>query len=153
MPQILQTTYSQGIFHDLPTFPAHSNTKYTALITGANGISGSEIVDVLAAAPERWKTIYALSRKPPQSKNPRVKGIAADFLSSSPQELAGLFGEQGVKDVDYVFFTSYLPPPAPEGEAIWSNSGELDTVNGKSPFIYPSSHPLINRNPKNQNAR
>jgi hypothetical protein len=97
MARITQTTYSEGILYGLPTFPAHDGKKYTAIVTGANGISGSEIVSVLAAAPERWETVYSMSRKPPKSHNPRVKPIAADFLSSTPEELAALFKNEGIK--------------------------------------------------------
>jgi hypothetical protein len=97
MTRIVQTTYSEGLFHGLPTFPGHDGKKYTAIVTGANVITGSVIVDVLAAAPERWETVYAMSRKPPQSKNPRVKAIAADFLQSSPEELAAIFEKEDVK--------------------------------------------------------
>ncbi len=96
MPRKTQTVFSEGIFHGLPTFPDHDGKKYTAIVTGANGISGSEIVDVLASSPERWETIYALSRKPPVNKNPHVKTIAADFLSG-PKELAALFKKEGIK--------------------------------------------------------
>ena len=129
MPRSFQTTYSEGILSGLPTFPAHDGKKYTAIVTGSNGISGSEIVSALAASPERWSTIYSMSRKPPKSDNPRVKPIAADFLSSTPEELAALFKKEGVK-ADYVFFTSYLQPAAPEGTGLWSNTDDLDKVNG-----------------------
>lgn len=132
MAPVFQTTYSEGIFHGLPTFPSHSDKKYTAIVTGANGISGAEIVNVLAAAPERWSTIYAMSRRPPQSSNPRVKPIAADFLSSTPDENATLFKNEGIK-ADYIFFTSYMQPAAPEGAALWSNTEDLDAVNGTFP--------------------
>jgi len=47
MPRATQTVFSEGIFHGLPTFPDQDGKKYTAIVTGANGISGSEIVDVL----------------------------------------------------------------------------------------------------------
>ena len=97
MVPITQTIYSEGIFYGLPTFPSHDGKKYTAIVTGANGISGSEIVNVLGAAPERWETIYAMSRRPPQTTNPRVRHIAADFLSSTPEELAALFKKEGIK--------------------------------------------------------
>ncbi|KAN0095648.1 hypothetical protein V8E51_016359 [Hyaloscypha variabilis] len=127
MPRTTQTVFSEGIFHGLPTFPDHDGKKYTAIVTGANGISGSEIVDVLASSPERWETIYALSRKPPVNKNPHVKTIAADFLSS-PEELAALFKKEGIK-ADYIFFASYLQPPTPEGAGVWSNADDLETVN------------------------
>lgn len=92
-----QTVYSEGILHGLPTYPNHDGEDLTAIVTGANGISGSEIVKVLAAAPERWGTIYAMSRKPPASDEENVKGLAADFLNSTPQEIAELFVKEGVK--------------------------------------------------------
>lgn len=92
-----QTIHNSGIHYNLPTFPAHDGKKYTAIVTGANGISGSEIVNALVAAPERWEVIYAMSRRPPPSHNDRVKSIAADFLSSSPEDLVVLFEEEGVK--------------------------------------------------------
>ncbi|RFU28096.1 hypothetical protein B7463_g8256, partial [Scytalidium lignicola] len=128
MTRILQTIYSEGIFHGLPTFPDHDGKKYTAIVTGANGISGSEMVNVLAAAPERWETIYAMSRRLPASTNPRIKNIAADFLNSTPEALATLFKEHGIK-ADYIFFTSYIQPPAKEGAGLWSNTDELGTAN------------------------
>lgn len=97
MAPITQTVYSEGIFHGLPTFPSHDGKKYTAIVTGANGISGSEIVNRLASAPERWETIYALSRRSPKNSNPRVKSISADFLASTPEELAAIFKKEGIQ--------------------------------------------------------
>ncbi|KAH7348561.1 hypothetical protein BKA65DRAFT_398059 [Rhexocercosporidium sp. MPI-PUGE-AT-0058] len=128
MVQPAQTIHNSGIHHNLPNFPAHDGKKYTAIVTGANGISGSEIVNALVAAPERWDVIYAMSRRPPPNHNEKVKSIAADFLSSSPEELAALFKKEGVK-ADYIFFTSYVQPPAAEGEGLWSNTEHLETVN------------------------
>jgi len=81
--------------YNLPTFPQHDGKKYTAIVTGANGITGSAIVEVLASSP-RWSTVYALSRKPPTSTRPNVKNIAADFLAS-PEELAAILKKEGVK--------------------------------------------------------
>ena len=80
----------------MPTFPAHDGKKYSAIVTGANGISGSTIVDVLAESPERWETIYAISRHPPMSTQPHVKTIAADFLNS-PEDIAEWLKKEGVK--------------------------------------------------------
>ena len=93
-PKLIQTVYSEGIFHGLPTFPTHDGKKYTAIVTGATGISGSEILSVLAAAPERWETIYAMSRRVPSIHGAHVKHVAADFLST-PEELAELFKKEG----------------------------------------------------------
>lgn len=73
--------------------------------------------------------IYAMLRKPPQSFNHRVRPTTADFLSSTPDELAALFKSEGIT-ADYIFFTSYMQPAAPEGAALWSNTEDLDAVNG-----------------------
>jgi nucleoside-diphosphate-sugar epimerase len=94
-PQFI-TVQNNGIFHSLPTFPEHDGKKYTAIVTGANGLSGSHIVDVLAEARERWSTIYAMSRRAPVSTRSNIKNVAADFLAGTPEELAELFTNQGV---------------------------------------------------------
>lgn len=99
MALITQQIYSDGIFHGLPIFPNHAGKKYTAIVTGANGISGSEIVDVLAATPDRWATVWAMSRRPPKSEHGHVKSIAADFLSATPEELAATFKKEGLVQV------------------------------------------------------
>jgi nucleoside-diphosphate-sugar epimerase len=93
------TVGKKGIFYNLPIFPKHDGKKYTIIVTGANGISGSSMVDVLAASPERWETIYAMSRKPPVRSEPNVKTIAADFLENSPEELKAIFEKEGIKKV------------------------------------------------------
>jgi nucleoside-diphosphate-sugar epimerase len=96
MPSSTLTVESKGIYHYLPTFPAHDGKKYSAIVTGANGISGSAIVDVLAESPGRWKTIYAISRRPPVSRQAHVKPIAANFLES-PESIAELLKKEGIK--------------------------------------------------------
>src|SRR5689334_11046165 len=110
-----QTVQSKGIFHGLPVFP--SSTKgLTAIITGANGISGNYMLRVLAEAPERWTKIYCLSRRPPAIPDglpPQAEHIALDFLNE-PDEIAQVLKEKGVK-ADYVFFYSYVQAKPKEG--------------------------------------
>lgn len=86
--------YSEGSLHGLPSFPDESKlTNLTALVTGANGISGYHLVRVLAANPKRWSQIFCLSRRPPPDNffedlgegAKRVKHIAVDFLSEPAQ--------------------------------------------------------------------
>lgn len=87
----LQTIQNEGIYHGLPTYPSDVG-GLTAVITGANGISGFHLAKVLASAPERWSKIYCLSRKPPpeyfydgmkdEAAKNRVEHIAIDFLRS-----------------------------------------------------------------------
>jgi nucleoside-diphosphate-sugar epimerase len=91
-----QTVESKGIFYGLPTFPEHDGKAHTAIVTGANGISGAHILRTLVDAPERWSKIYALSRKPPSGKlSDRVTFIPLDFLDS-PEKIAKTLKENKV---------------------------------------------------------
>jgi hypothetical protein len=86
--QKTETVFSKDIFHGLPTFPDAVGKKYSAVVAGANGITGSYIIRALAEAPERWGMIYALSRRP--SKDyiaDNVKHLSVDFLSS-PEDIS-----------------------------------------------------------------
>lgn len=89
--------HSNGSLRGLPVYPESPDlTGLTAVVTGANGITGSAMVRVLAEAPRRWKKIYCLSRRPPseytlkslgEETASRIEHISCDFLSE-PQELA-----------------------------------------------------------------
>ncbi|KAK5058894.1 hypothetical protein LTR84_011158 [Exophiala bonariae] len=123
----------RGIYHSLPGFDP-AITGLTAIVTGANGISGFHTMRVLLESPERWSKVYALSRRPPpkemmallpESQRSRVEHIAVDFLDE-PTEIA-----HALKSVtaDYAFFYSYLQPKPPQGAPVWSNAEELLKVN------------------------
>ncbi|MCJ1382511.1 hypothetical protein MMC17_005624 [Xylographa soralifera] len=125
------TVESNGIFHGLPTFPEHDGKTYSAIVTGANGISGDHMVKVLAQSPQRWKHIYALSRRPPLnhlSNADGVQHIAVDFLASEPSEIARILKENGVQ-ADFVFFASYVQTPPKKGEGLWSDTDEMTRQN------------------------
>ena len=124
------------IFHNLPTFP--SDVKgLTAIVTGANGISGFGTMRVLLESPNRWTKIYALSRRPPppemmdllpkEAQN-RIEHVASDFLSK-PEDIAKAIKDNHVT-ADVVFFYSYLQPKPREGAPVWSNAEELVETNG-----------------------
>ena len=92
-----QTIFSNCIFHGLLTFPDHDGKKYSAIITGANGITGAHMVRVLAESPQHWEAMYASSRKPPNTEvAPSVKNLAIDFLTS-PDEIARILKKNNVK--------------------------------------------------------
>ena len=94
----IQQVQTRGIYHALPVFP-DSQKGLTAIITGANGISGYYMLKVLAQAPERWTKIYCLSRRPPAIKGglpSNAEHVALDFLKS-PQEIAEVLKEHGIK--------------------------------------------------------
>lgn len=124
-----QTVYSKGILHGLPTFPSHDNAKYSIIVTGANGISGSAMLKVLSENPSRWDKIYALSRRPPQyPDNGHITPIAIDFLESSPEQIAQVLKDNDVQ-ADYVYFASYIQPPPLEGAGLWSDTEAMTTQN------------------------
>jgi NAD(P)-dependent dehydrogenase (short-subunit alcohol dehydrogenase family) len=96
-----------GIYHNLPTFDP-SIKGLTAMITGANGISGFATLRALLDSPDRWSKIYAISRRPPPKEmmelltadqRSRVEHIASDFLKT-PEEIAEAIKKSGLKKVD-----------------------------------------------------
>lgn len=94
-----QTVQSKGIYHGLPVFP-ESLTNLSAIVTGANGVSGEHIVRVLDEAPNRWSNIYTMSRRPSMVRrkwNTNLKHIPLDFLSDTPERLAQVMKDHGVK--------------------------------------------------------
>lgn len=95
MTSTTQQVQSKGYLHGLPVYPDSSELKgLTAIVTGANGISGYHMVKVLAASPERWSKVYCLSRRPPPDYffrelgdgAARVEHVEVDFLSK-PAEI------------------------------------------------------------------
>lgn len=94
----IQQVQTRGIYRGLPVYAAQQ-TGLTAIITGANGISGYYMLKVLAEAPERWTKIYCLSRRPPAIKDGWPKNaqhIALDFLKK-PEEIAAVLKENEVR--------------------------------------------------------
>jgi len=92
----VQTVASEGIFHGLPVFPDSDDTGYTAIVAGANGITGAHIVRALERAPKRWRKIYAFSRKPPTIPlGDRTTFVSVDFLSD-PKRIAEVLQEHWV---------------------------------------------------------
>jgi hypothetical protein len=134
---------NKGIFRNLPTFD-DGIKDLTAIVTGANGISGFHTMRVLLESPQRWKKVWAASRRPPpeammkllpQEQRDRVEHVALDFLSE-PEEIAKVLKDKGVT-ADVVFFYSYAQPAPKPGAGAWSNAQELVDVNCK--FTLPTS--------------
>lgn len=120
-----------GIYHGLPVFDP-STKGLTAIVTGANGISGHHMVRVLAESPERWSKIYCLSRRPPAYPGglpANAEHIPLDFLQK-PEEIGAVLKEKGIK-ADHIFFFSYIQVDPRPGGAIWSNANEMVEVNTK----------------------
>lgn len=102
MPKVpeQQVVQNKGIYHGLPTYPEDVK-DLVAIVTGGNGISGFHMIKVLAAAPERWKKIYCLSRRPPQDYffddlgdgASRVEHVSVDFLTDGATIAKSLKGK------------------------------------------------------------
>ncbi|RAK71493.1 SDR family oxidoreductase [Aspergillus fijiensis CBS 313.89] len=79
-----------------------------AFVTGANGISGSAIVEhLIKQSASEWSAIIVTSRSPIKAvyTDPRVRFIAIDFLEPAEaiaEKIQGLCA-----DVTHAFFTSY----------------------------------------------
>ncbi|KAJ9616984.1 hypothetical protein H2200_000705 [Cladophialophora chaetospira] len=144
-----QQIHSNGIYHALPTFPDDIR-GLTAIVTGANGISGAYMLRVLAQSPERWTRIICLSRRPPLVEGGLPKNaehIAVDFLKS-PEDIAKVLKEHHVEKVDYVFFYSYIQVAPAAGGGLWSNAEEMARVNTLLLTNFLSALPLSNLVPK-----
>jgi NADP-dependent 3-hydroxy acid dehydrogenase YdfG len=135
---------NKGIFRNLPSFD-DGIKDLTAIVTGANGISGFHTMRVLLESPQRWKKVWAASRRQPpeammkllpQEQRDRVEHVALDFLSE-PEEIAKALKDKGVT-ADVIFFYSYAQPAPKPGAGAWSNAQELVDVNCKS--MLPTSH-------------
>lgn len=99
--KMAQRITSSGIFHGLPEYDG-SETKHSALIAGANGITGAHVVKVLNEHPDRWNNVYALSRKEPAHPlEGNVKYLTIDLLNS-PSAIASQLKEVGPM---YVLFS------------------------------------------------
>jgi nucleoside-diphosphate-sugar epimerase len=80
----------------------------TAIVTGATGILGREIVFALGKDP-RWTKIHALSRSKKDDYPDSVQHDKID-LTSDAKDIAKQLKEQNV-DGDYLFFAAYLAKP------------------------------------------
>lgn len=109
---------NSGIYRNLPTFsPALKDLK--ALICGGTGISGFHALRALLDTPERWSTVYILSRSAlpdsmaallTQDQRDRIQYVSVDLQSNSDAIAAKL--KQAQVQPDYIFFYSYMNPSA-----------------------------------------
>lgn len=86
------------------------STPKVALITGANGITGSAIAEHLAkhTSAEEWSSIIITSRSPLKLPftDPRIKFVALDF-SKTGSELVPAF-KDFAGEVTHAYFSSYV---------------------------------------------
>jgi hypothetical protein len=133
------TVTSHGPYLGIPKLEGQG---LTALVAGANGISGQYMLRVLSLSPQRWTKIYALSRRPPQGFNaPNIEHIALDFLAGK-EEIAKTLKERGVKGVDYVFFFAYKELNGSDG-TLWARHEEMTEVNGNMLKDFVEAMPAV----------
>jgi hypothetical protein len=93
--------HSKGIYHGLPSYPKDPNAQsLTAIVAGATGISGYQMVKVLSASP-RWNKVYALSSRPAEEwffsglgeGRGKVEHLVTDLLGE-PEAIAQLFAQK-----------------------------------------------------------
>ncbi|KAK4544509.1 hypothetical protein LTR36_004081 [Oleoguttula mirabilis] len=127
-PPTKQTVLSHGIFHGLPDL-SDAPTGLTAIVTGANGISGAHMIRVLSQTPARWTKIYALSRRPPSGKWPeQVEHIPLDFLKS-PDDIASVLKDRNITGPVYVFWFAYILVTDDSGALQWGDQRLIDQNN------------------------
>ncbi|KAJ7247978.1 NAD dependent epimerase/dehydratase family protein-like protein [Mycena rebaudengoi] len=120
-----QVVQSRGMYHGLPVH-GDEHKGLTAIVTGANGISGQHMVRVLAQSPSRWSKIYCLSRRPPAGTQLPVNAthISVDFLSK-PEVIAAVLRQHGITHADHVFFFSYIQVAPVPDRGLWSNAEQM----------------------------
>ncbi|KAK4039732.1 NAD(P)-binding domain protein [Parachaetomium inaequale] len=91
----------------------------SAIVVGATGILGREIVKQLSQSPEKWNTVYALSRSKKDEFPSNVVHKHIDLLSSADQMATDL---QGV-EAEYIFFVAYLQKDTEEEN--WQVNGDM----------------------------
>jgi NAD(P)-dependent dehydrogenase (short-subunit alcohol dehydrogenase family) len=101
----------------------------TAIVTGATGILGREIVAALGK-DKQWTKIHALSRSQKEAYPPTVQHDHVD-LTAAPQEIAKqLKAQNKAQNVtgEYLFFSAYLAKDTEE---------EASDVNGMPTPPFP----------------
>ncbi|KAK6442080.1 hypothetical protein LTR95_001699 [Oleoguttula sp. CCFEE 5521] len=134
------TVSLRGIVHGLPSLPPEA-TGLTAIVIGANGISGHYMLRVLGRNPKRWKRVYCLSRRPPYGSSalpPNAEHISVDFLAQ-PDEIAAQ---------TTLFFFSYIHPvPNPDRDS-WSTAQEVLDTNSAFLSNFLSALPIASIIPR-----
>ncbi|KAL1966140.1 hypothetical protein VTN77DRAFT_4888 [Rasamsonia byssochlamydoides] len=101
----------------------------TAIVTGATGILGREIVHALGRDPQTWTKVHALSRRQREAYPSNVLHDTIDLFAASVEKLAEQFrhGSQTLRDTiaaggcEYIFFAAYVAK---------DDEGDADRVNG-----------------------
>ncbi|KAL0935446.1 nad dependent epimerase dehydratase family protein [Colletotrichum truncatum] len=91
----------------------------SAIVTGATGILGREIVGRLGHDSKQWKTVYAMSRSKKDEYPSNVKHSFIDLTGSADEMAKNL---QGI-EAEYVFFAAYLQKDTDQEN--WDVNGDM----------------------------
>ncbi|KND03569.1 uncharacterized protein SPPG_01044 [Spizellomyces punctatus DAOM BR117] len=83
----------------------------SAIVFGANGISGTAMLQALVAQePAQFSKIVAISRRPPQINldDPRIHFVSIDILNSSLNEIIKKMRDAGTQDASHAFHYTYI---------------------------------------------
>jgi hypothetical protein len=100
-----------------------SSSSNVACVWGANGISGTAMIDVLVEQPRNeWSKIICISRRPTQLDvdDDRIHFISIDILKASVDEIVTELSKAGGENITHVYHYTYIEK---------QDEKELDEVN------------------------
>ena len=124
----IQSVYNDGPYCGLPDYPGiHGQT---AIVVGANGISGQYMLRQLAKHPQRWTKVFSLSRRLPQGFDvPQIQHVSVDLLAGVDSIQQAL--EVANVSADYVFFFAYKESSGDDGK-LWGGQDQMVVENSMS---------------------
>jgi actin-like ATPase involved in cell morphogenesis len=100
-----------------------SSSTNVACVWGANGISGTAMIDILVEQPRNeWSKIICISRRPTQLdvNDDRIHFISIDILKASVDEIVTELSKAGGETITHVYHYTYIEK---------KDENELDEVN------------------------
>lgn len=100
-----------------------SSSSKVACVWGANGISGTAMVDILVEqSRNEWSKIICISRRPTQLDvdDDRIHFISIDILTASVDEIVKELSKAGGESITHVYHYTYIEK---------KDEQELDEVN------------------------
>lgn len=87
----------------------------TAIVFGANGVSGTATITQLAKCKD-WLKVISVSRRPAQLDfdDPRIIHVSIDILQNTIPEIAKRLSDAGAIDATHVFHYTYIEKETPE---------------------------------------
>lgn len=119
-------------YHGLSALPENAR-GLTAIVAGANGISGQSLLRVLLSRPDVWTKIYALSRSSAPPNTPaadsRVTHVSIDLLSGK-EAVAEKVKQAGIPKVEGDVYAFYMAYKEHSQKGLWSGQQEMWDDNG-----------------------